>query len=61
MVCPGFLSDCLETVDEVGNENRHIFVENGGQQFVLIPCLNDHPAWAKGASEIIVNEAMGWV
>ena len=39
--CPAFISDCLETLEEIGEEGREIFLENGGQTYTLIPCLND--------------------
>lgn len=47
VVCPAFVSDCLETIEEIGEEGRDLFLENGGEEFVLIPCLNDHESWAK--------------
>lgn len=43
VMCPGFASDCLETLEEMGEENKHIFEEAGGQQYNLIACLNDAP------------------
>jgi ferrochelatase len=43
IVCPGFLTDCLETVDENGTENADVFKEHGGEEVVLVPCLNDEP------------------
>ncbi|QNR24915.1 ferrochelatase [Croceimicrobium hydrocarbonivorans] len=47
VVCPAFVSDCLETIEEIGVEAREIFMENGGEDFTLIPCLNDQSDWAK--------------
>ncbi len=47
VVCPAFVSDCLETIEEIGEEARDIFLENGGEEFTLIPCLNDQKPWAK--------------
>lgn len=46
VVCPAFVSDCLETIEEIGEEGREIFMEHGGEDFELIPCLNDGEAWA---------------
>lgn len=38
---PGFMTDCIETLDEIGNELREEFMEAGGEEFALVPCLND--------------------
>jgi ferrochelatase len=45
VVCPAFVSDCLETIEEMGEEGREIFLHAGGESFDLIPCLNVHPLW----------------
>ena len=60
---PGFVADCLETIDELGNEGREEFVSGGGQgeQYHLAPCLNDSPLWLDTMSEIVRHEAAGWV
>ena len=44
VICPGFSSDCLETIEEINMEGRESFIESGGEQFHYIPCLNDEPA-----------------
>tara|TARA_X000001036_G_scaffold154489_1_gene146668 strand:+ start:949 stop:1941 length:993 start_codon:yes stop_codon:yes gene_type:complete len=41
VICPGFSSDCVETLEEIDIQGREIFLKNGGQKFDLIPCLND--------------------
>ena len=41
VICPGFASDCLETIEEIGSENRGYFLDGGGEQFRYIPALND--------------------
>lgn len=46
VVTPAFVSDCLETLEEIGMEAKHSFIENGGKQFNTIPCLNDNDKWA---------------
>lgn len=46
VVTPAFVSDCLETLEEIGIEANHSFKENGGEEFVTIPCLNDNEEWA---------------
>ena len=58
--CPGFTADCLETLDEIGNEGREIFREAGGRSLHLAPCLNDHPRWLDAMAEIVRAEASGW-
>ncbi len=45
VMCPAFVSDCLETLEEIGLRGKEIFLANGGEEFHLIPCLNDHPQW----------------
>jgi ferrochelatase len=45
VICPAFVSDCLETLEEMGIRGKELFMRAGGTHFELIPCLNDHPAW----------------
>jgi len=45
VICPAFVSDCLETLEEVAIRGRNTFLQSGGNEFTLIPCLNDHPQW----------------
>lgn len=45
VLCPAFVSDCLETLEEIGMRGKEDFIAAGGEDLVLIPCLNDHPAW----------------
>jgi ferrochelatase len=45
VICPAFVADCLETLEEIGLRGRDTFLGAGGAEFTLIPCLNDHPAW----------------
>jgi len=47
VVCPAFVSDCLETLEEIGMEGKEEFLKAGGESYTLIPCLNDNAAWAK--------------
>jgi ferrochelatase len=58
---PGFTSDCLETLDEIGNESREVFRHAGGEELFLCPCLNDHPAWIEAMRTIILQEGQGWI
>jgi len=45
VMCPAFVSDCLETLEEMGLRGRDTFLQAGGAEFTLIPCLNEHPVW----------------
>jgi ferrochelatase len=45
IVCPAFVSDCLETLEEIAQEGKHTFMEAGGTSFTMIPCMNTHPTW----------------
>lgn len=47
VACPAFISDCLETIEEIGVEGKETFMHAGGESFTLIPCLNTHPAWVR--------------
>jgi protoporphyrin/coproporphyrin ferrochelatase len=53
VICPAFVTDCLETLEEIGLRGRETFLEAGGREFTLIPCLNDHPKWASALAEIV--------
>lgn len=45
VACPAFVSDCLETLEEIAEEGKETFMHAGGESFKMIPCLNTHPAW----------------
>jgi ferrochelatase len=45
VICPSFVADCLETLEEIAVEGRETFIEAGGTDFTMVPCLNEHPAW----------------
>ncbi|HEX5271289.1 MAG TPA: ferrochelatase [Gemmataceae bacterium] len=57
---PGFTTDCLETIDEIGYEAAEAFKHAGGEALYRCPCLNDHPAWIRAMQTIILDEAKGW-
>jgi ferrochelatase len=58
VVCPAFVSDCLETLEEMADEGKEIFLRAGGESFTLIPCLNMHPLWVKAiANWVVRNES----
>jgi ferrochelatase len=58
---PGFTADCLETLDEIGNESREAFEHAGGEHLRAIPCLNDHPSWVGAMAAIVRQEGQGWL
>jgi ferrochelatase len=58
---PGFTSDCLETIDEIGFEAWHQFRSAGGEQLHQCRCLNDHPAWIKAMHTLVMDEGKGWI
>ncbi len=60
VVCPGFVSDCLETLEEIAIEGKKTFIEAGGQEFHFIPCLNEHKDWIKALSDMICAHLQGW-
>lgn len=60
VVCPGFTSDCLETLEEIAMEGRAAFLTAGGQTFHYIPCLNDDPAWITALCGIAQQHLAGW-
>ncbi len=53
--CPGFVADCLETLEEIAIENREVFMQAGGQDYRYIPCLNNSPAWLAALAQITTN------
>lgn len=58
VACPAFVSDCLETLEEIGEEGKEIFLEHGGESFTLIPCLNEDPNWIKVIQQLVSDEGM---
>ncbi len=61
VICPGFTTDCLETIDEMGNLGREQFTEAGGESLELVPCLNDSPRWIEAMTAIATRELQGWI
>lgn len=60
VMCPGFVADCLETLEEIAVENRDAFIGRGGQQFSYIPCLNERPDWIAALGGIVRRELGHW-
>jgi ferrochelatase len=61
VVTPGFSADCLETLEEIAQENAEIFKHNGGEQFAAIPCLNDSDAGMDVIRQLVLRELQGWI
>jgi ferrochelatase len=61
LVAPGFTADCLETLEELDVENRHYFMENGGQKFAYLPALNDDPEGVAVIEHVVRRELQGWL
>jgi ferrochelatase len=53
VICPAFVSDCLETIEEIGMRGREDFLKAGGKDFAQIPCLNEHPSWLDALEKMI--------
>jgi len=53
VICPAFVSDCLETLEENGIRGRETFLSAGGKEFALIPCLNEHPLWLAALENMV--------
>jgi len=61
VVCPGFAADCVETLEEIGIGLRKIFLEQGGQEFSVVPCLNASPPSIRMLNSLIRQELAGWL
>jgi protoporphyrin/coproporphyrin ferrochelatase len=61
VVTPGFSADCLETLEEIAQENAEIFKHNGGEQFAAIPCLNDSEPGMDVIRQLVLRELQGWI
>lgn len=61
IVCPGFVSDCLETMEEIAIAGREEFFASGGEQFHYIPCLNDNPDWLEALADLAKENLQGWL
>ncbi len=61
VICPGFSSDCLETLEEIAMEGKHIFQSNGGGEYNYIPALNESEPWIHAMTQIALENLQGWV
>jgi protoporphyrin/coproporphyrin ferrochelatase len=60
VVCPGFVADCLETLEEISIEGKTIFLTAGGGDFHYIPCLNERDDWIHALADIVAANLQGW-
>jgi len=60
VVCPGFVADCLETLEEIDQGCRTAFLAEGGEQFRYIPALNDSPHWVAALADLVERNIQGW-
>lgn len=61
VITPGFMTDCIETLDEIGNEVCEDFIKAGGEEFTLIPCLNDSVEAIDVLEQLTRQELAGWL
>jgi ferrochelatase len=61
VACPGFVADCLETLEEIGIEVKDAFLAAGGRQFHAIPCLNEEPAFIAALADLVWRNLQGWL
>lgn len=60
VVCPGFVSDCLETLEEIAIEGKALFLSSGGGEFHFIPCLNERGDWMHALADLVLGNLVGW-
>ena len=61
IACPGFVADCLETMEEIAISGRELFHADGGSDYHYIPCLNDNPDWLDALAQIVRENGAGWL
>lgn len=61
VMCPGFVGDCLETLEEIAMEGKEDFLTHGGKEYRYIACLNERPAWITALAEIAAANLGGWI
>jgi ferrochelatase len=60
VICPGFVADCLETLEEIAMEGKVSFMEHGGREFHYIPALNENQAWLNALTSLVERHLGGW-
>jgi protoporphyrin/coproporphyrin ferrochelatase len=61
VVCPGFVADCLETLEEIAQEGKEDFQHAGGGEYHYIPCLNEHNDWMHALTALVMENLHGWL
>ncbi|GAB4124099.1 MAG: ferrochelatase [Sideroxydans sp.] len=61
VVCPGFVADCLETLEEIAQEGREDFLHAGGGDYHYIPCLNERDDWIAALAKLVMDNLAGWL
>jgi ferrochelatase len=61
VACPGFVADCLETLEEIGVEVKDAFLAAGGREFNAIACLNENPPWMAALTDLVLAHLQGWL
>lgn len=61
VVCPGFVADCLETLEEIAMEGQEDFQHAGGGEYHYIPCLNERSDWVDALADLVLQNLQGWL
>ena len=61
VVCPGFVADCLETLEEIAMEGKEDFQHAGGGEYHYIPCLNERNDWMHALTDLVMDNLQGWL
>ncbi len=61
VICPGFIADCLETLEEIALEGKASFLGAGGGEYRYIPALNDRPVWINALADLAISQMSGWI
>ncbi len=61
VLCPGFVADCLETLEEIAMEGKTTFLQAGGKEFRYIPALNTQPVWIDALADLVTTHLAGWL
>jgi len=61
VVCPGFVADCLETLEEIAQEGKEDFQHAGGGEYHYIPCLNERDDWIHALTDLVMDNLQGWL
>lgn len=61
VICPAFVADCLETLEEIAMEGKEDFQQAGGGEYNYIPCLNERDDWIQALTELVLENLQGWL